>query len=169
MPEVALVELPPKKSARGRPVSRKTSNCDIVLHTVLVKQQNTAAVQIDGMSRAQARHCIAISMDKGGGSSRHSRPPPTTITLGGAILQLLVRNTMSSRIQRVRKGRKVMRTMMEEGRIREDKRKAERGNGYNQLRLLSVGRSRIMPRAGQRRDASAPAASPLPLPLPLCL
>lgn len=51
------MELPPKKS--GKP-SAETPSQSLKSLTVLVKKQDVATVQVDGMSSTQAGHCAAV-------------------------------------------------------------------------------------------------------------
>jgi hypothetical protein len=52
MPDVALVELPPKKS---RTRQSEAANCaQSCIHTVLVKEQNIATVEVDRVSGTES-------------------------------------------------------------------------------------------------------------------
>lgn len=58
MPEVALVEFPPKKPAKpledGRLKMRYT-------HTLLVQHKHVATGQVDGVRSTEAGHCLQVS------------------------------------------------------------------------------------------------------------
>lgn len=111
MPEVALVELPPKK-AGGRLCQTRScdhSNCDPQKQrTLLVKNDNISTSEVDGMRGAQSGHCEslsaavgsavvvtmtmhAVACDRawdstpGSGEWGHLQPPPTTMTLGAMV------------------------------------------------------------------------------------
>jgi hypothetical protein len=101
IPEVALVELPPKKSEEkacqpGKENYRAISRISSTGHrggecagrlTLLVQNQDITPIQVDGMSGTKAGHLRSIKMvrweeNSKQGIKRSSRPPPTTITLG---------------------------------------------------------------------------------------
>lgn len=113
MPEVALVELPPKKPGRGSCQTRSCddSNCDPQkLLTLLVKNNNISASEVDCVRSAQSGHWKSLSArvaQHGCGDDDNAcsgqwhvieprtrpspgewddlQPPPTTMTLGAIV------------------------------------------------------------------------------------
>lgn len=62
IPDVAFVELPPMKSGRMSETSSSRSLMSKL--TVLVKENNISTGQVDGVSSAQAGHCIVFVSDR---------------------------------------------------------------------------------------------------------
>lgn len=86
IPDVALVELPPKKSSLHQQSLRLLS---IDILTVLVQQKDVSAVQIDGMGSTETGHyaaCCQSAVRAAGLAGSNSQPPPTTMILGAGIL-----------------------------------------------------------------------------------
>lgn len=85
MPEVAFVEFPPKKPViwLAMIVFEWVAEGDV---TLLIENDDVAAVLVDGMSGAQARHCkrahrsAIIHSFSAFHDDQNSHPPPTTIT-----------------------------------------------------------------------------------------
>lgn len=77
MPEVALVELPPKKAGGGN-VSVGYSTPGMFDRTLLVQNHDVATVQVDGVGSTEARHWRKVSehddMMRGRSTYDHRRP-----------------------------------------------------------------------------------------------
>ena len=59
-------------------------------HTVFVKKEDIAAVQVNGMSSAETGHCISNQLEIAGKEADRLQPPPTTITRGAGMSAAIV-------------------------------------------------------------------------------
>ena len=87
IPDVALVELPPKKSAdeviHQPETPSRTGPCTYA-RTILVEEENVATSQVDGVCSTEPGHWYMVNNALQSSINPRAclHPPPTTMTLG---------------------------------------------------------------------------------------
>lgn len=90
MPDVAFVELPPKKPVKVRELRARSIQVHL---TLLVEDCDIATGEVNSMRSTEARDCLTVSIVQLLLGIRNDdieekdnlRPPPTTITLGAMV------------------------------------------------------------------------------------
>lgn len=88
MPEVALVEFPPKKPVEVLDDSRRNI---LLQHTLLIQNNDIATGQVDGMRSAEAGHCSDVSNQLSGVMEDGTLTSTTNNNNSGCHFELCVR------------------------------------------------------------------------------